>query len=62
MIGKQYLLASMFFGAVSGLLAMCVRWQLGFPGQPLPVLGHLLALVPGQIHRHAGRSDPAGDI
>ena len=48
MIGKQYLLASMFFGAVSGLLAMCVRWQLGFPGQPVPLIGHLMSLVPGQ--------------
>ncbi len=46
MIGKQYLLASMFFGAVSGLLAMCVRWQLGFPGKPLPVIGHLLPVRP----------------
>ena len=48
MIGKQYLLASMAFGAVSGLLAMLVRWQLGFPGQPVPVLGHLLTLIPNQ--------------
>ncbi len=32
MIGLQYLFASMFFGAISGLLAMGVRWQLGLPG------------------------------
>ncbi len=43
MIGKQYLLASMFFGAISGLLAMAMRWQLGFPGKPMPIIGHLLA-------------------
>ncbi len=36
MIGMQYLFASMFFGLVSGLLAMGVRWQLAFPGKPLP--------------------------
>ena len=44
MIAKQYLLASMFFGAISGLLAMALRWQLGFPGKPMPIIGHLLAL------------------
>ena len=42
MIGLQYLFASMFFGAISGLLAMGVRWQLGFPGKPFPVVGHFL--------------------
>ena len=49
MIGKQYLLASMFFGAVSGLLAMAMRWQLGFPGKPMPVIGHLLALQQNSV-------------
>ena len=44
MIGKQYLLASMFFGAISGMLAMAMRWQLGFPGKPMPIIGHLLSL------------------
>jgi cytochrome c oxidase subunit 1 len=42
MIGIQYLFASMFFGLVSGLLAMGVRWQLAFPGKPLPLIGMLL--------------------
>ncbi len=44
MIGKQYLFASMFFGAISGMLAMALRWQLGFPGKPMPIIGHLLSL------------------
>ena len=35
MIGKQYLFTSMIFGAISGILAMGVRWQLGFPGKPV---------------------------
>ena len=30
MIGKQYLFASMFFGAISGILAMGVRCSLDF--------------------------------
>ena len=42
MIGLQYLFASFFFGAVSGLLAMGVRWQLGFPGKPFPLVGRFL--------------------
>ena len=42
MIGLQYLFASFFFGAVSGLLAMGVRWQLGFPGKPFPLIGRFL--------------------
>ncbi len=42
MIGLQYLFASMFFGAISGLLAMGVRWQLGFPGKPFPLVGKFL--------------------
>ena len=43
MIGKQYLLTTLFFALVAGGLAMVMRWQLGFPGQPVPILGHLLA-------------------
>ena len=49
MIGKQYLIASMFFGAISGLLAMAVRWQLGFPGKPMPIIGWLLSLQPNSV-------------
>ncbi len=49
MIGKQYLFASMFFGAISGMLAMALRWQLGFPGKPMPIIGHLLALQTNSV-------------
>jgi cytochrome c oxidase subunit I len=42
MIGKQYLFTSFFFLIVGGLLAMMIRWQLAYPGQPVPVLGNLL--------------------
>ncbi len=57
MIGIQYLFASLFFMAVSGLLAMGVRWQLAFPGQPVPVIGHLL---PGSIVGPDGAIQPGG--
>ncbi|MEE9132188.1 MAG: cbb3-type cytochrome c oxidase subunit I [Gemmatimonadota bacterium] len=35
-IGIQFLFTCLFFLAVGGLLAMMIRWQLGFPGKPLP--------------------------
>jgi cytochrome c oxidase subunit 1 len=35
-IGIQFLFVSLFFLLVGGLLAMQIRWQLGFPGTPLP--------------------------
>jgi cytochrome c oxidase subunit 1 len=42
MIGKQYMLTSLFFLFVGGFLAMLMRWQLAFPWKPFPVLGNLL--------------------
>ena len=42
-IGIQYLFTSLVFMAFSGLLVMAVRWQLAFPGRPLPLgIGLLL--------------------
>jgi cytochrome c oxidase subunit 1 len=35
-IAKQFLFVSLFFLVVGGLLASLMRWQLGFPGQPMP--------------------------
>ncbi len=35
-IGIQFLFVSLFFLVVGGLLAMQIRWQLGWPGKPLP--------------------------
>ena len=37
MIGRQFLFGGLFMLVIGGLLAMTVRWQLGFPGTPLPV-------------------------
>ncbi len=42
MIGKQYMLTSVFFLFVGGFLAMLMRWQLAFPWEPVPLLGKLL--------------------
>jgi len=38
-IGIQFLFLSLVFLLVGGLLAMTIRWQLGFPGRPLPMGG-----------------------
>jgi len=35
-IGIQFLLMSLLFLVLGGLLAMIIRWQQGFPGQPMP--------------------------
>src|SRR5687767_7777671 len=35
-IAKQFLWAGLLFLAVGGGLAMMIRWQWGYPGQPLP--------------------------
>jgi cytochrome c oxidase subunit 1 len=50
MIAKQFLFMSLFFLVVGGALAAMIRWQLGFPGQPLPG-GQLLpeTMAPGGI-------------
>jgi cytochrome c oxidase subunit I len=40
-IGIQFLLMSLLFLLVGGLLAMLIRWQLGFAGRPVPAGGLL---------------------
>jgi len=35
-IGVQFLFMSLLFLLVGGILAMIMRWQLGYPGQPIP--------------------------
>src|SRR5262249_35521988 len=38
-IGRQFLFAGLLMLIVGGALAMLVRWQLGFPGHEVPLLG-----------------------
>src|SRR3712207_4778375 len=40
-IGIQFLLMSLLFLLVGGVLAMMIRWQLGFPGRAMPGGGAL---------------------
>ena len=36
MIAKQFMFVSLFFLVIGGLLATMMRWQLGYPGEPMP--------------------------
>jgi len=49
-IGIQFLFLSLFFLLVGGVLAMQIRWQQGFPGQPMPGGGILpQTMAPGGV-------------
>src|SRR5206468_3401520 len=49
-IGIQFLFVSLFFLFLGGLLAMQIRWQLGYPGRPMPGGGILPAtMAPGGV-------------
>jgi cytochrome c oxidase subunit 1 len=50
-IGLQYLITSWLLLLFGFALVMILRWQLAFPGQPIPVIGALLSasLAPGGI-------------
>src|ERR1700733_15260373 len=50
-IGLQYLITSWLLLLFGFCLIMLLRWQLAFPGQPIPIIGALLAssLTPGGI-------------
>ena len=49
-IGIQFLFVSLFFLLVGGLLAMQMRWQLAYPGQPMPGGGILPeTMAPGGV-------------
>src|ERR1700756_72449 len=56
-IALQYLFTSLFFLLIGGLLAMGVRYQLAFPGGPIPIIGSLL---PSWLVTSAGAFQPGG--
>ncbi len=41
-IGIQYGIVSLLFLFLGFILISCMRWQLAYPGQPLPILGNLI--------------------
>ncbi|MBI2070157.1 MAG: cbb3-type cytochrome c oxidase subunit I [Elusimicrobia bacterium] len=50
-IGLQYLITSLLFLLFGFILLMILRWQLAYPGQPIPLIGRLLSdnLAPGGV-------------
>jgi cytochrome c oxidase subunit 1 len=50
-IGLQYLCTSLLFLFAGFLLILLVRWQLAYPGQPVPLVGGLFpdAMAPGGV-------------
>ncbi len=42
MIAKQFMFTAIFFLFVGGAFALFIRWQLAYPGEPIPVIGKLL--------------------
>jgi cytochrome c oxidase subunit I len=53
-IAIQYLFACLFFLCVGDLLAMGVRYQLAFPGHPVPLIGPFLpSWLVAQLSREA---------
>src|SRR5687768_14537561 len=41
-IAKQFAWAGFLFLLIGGLLAMIIRWQWAFPGEPVPLIGKAL--------------------
>lgn len=42
MIAKQFMFTAIFFLFVGGAFALFIRWQLAYPGEPIPLIGKLL--------------------
>src|SRR5512138_2941341 len=48
-IGIQYGVTALFFLLFGFMLMLMMRWQIAHPGEPVPVLGPLLASVLGDV-------------
>ncbi|MBI5648650.1 MAG: cbb3-type cytochrome c oxidase subunit I [Ignavibacteriae bacterium] len=42
MIAKQFMVTALLFLFIGGAFALFIRWQLAYPGKPIPVIGTLL--------------------
>src|SRR6187455_2046988 len=53
-IGIQYGVTALFFLLFGFILMMMMRWQLAYPGKPIPIVGELLynLLGPQAISKH----------
>ncbi|HEY0713792.1 MAG TPA: cbb3-type cytochrome c oxidase subunit I [Polyangia bacterium] len=48
-IARQFLWTGLLLLLFGGVLAMLIRWQLGYPGQPVPVVGKVLFAKSGGV-------------
>ncbi|HUB09578.1 MAG TPA: cbb3-type cytochrome c oxidase subunit I [Myxococcales bacterium] len=48
-IAKQFLWAGLLFLAFGGSLAMMIRWQWAYPGEPMPIFGSLFLSKTGGV-------------
>jgi heme/copper-type cytochrome/quinol oxidase subunit 1 len=48
-IGIEFLFVGLAFMVLGGLLAMLIRWQLGFPGRSVPLLGKFMGWTNGAM-------------
>ena len=48
-IAKQYLWSGLIFLLIGGTLAMMIRWQWAFPGQPMPIIGPTILRSSGGV-------------
>jgi len=48
-IGIQYGLTALVFLLFGFCLMLCMRWQIAHPGQPIPLVGHLLERILGDV-------------
>ena len=53
-VGLQYALTSLFFLLIGFSLAILFRWQLAYPGQPVPIVGRWL----GELNAPGGMMLP----
>jgi len=42
MIAKQFMFTAIIFLFIGGAFALFIRWQLAYPGEPIPVIGQML--------------------
>jgi cytochrome c oxidase subunit 1 len=56
-VGIQYGITALVFMLIGFFLMLLMRWQLAYPGQPIPVFGSILEAVLGDVAR-GGRMTP----
>src|ERR1700746_384799 len=57
-IGIQYGVTALCFLFFGFLLMLMMRWQIAHPSQPIPLVGHLLEKVVGDVMAGGGKMTP----